>query len=116
MNEDRHGRAGSVNFTSILGFALGALVGGALGLLLAPTSGERTRRRLGNAARQMSRDARRTFEGARDTVTEAASGLGTDVKSAIVAGRGAFQHHQESKSPRSTSRVAPELIPPPRGK
>jgi gas vesicle protein len=115
MNDDTQGRTESFNVTPIIGFALGALIGGALGLLLAPASGERTRRRLGNAARRMSRDARKTLEDARDNVTEAASGLGTDVKAAIDAGRGAFQHDHESKPARSTSRVAPELMPPPRG-
>jgi hypothetical protein len=56
-----------------------------------------------------SRDARSTFDDAR----EAASGLGDDMKSAIEAGREAFRHDGESHAPRTTSRIAQTLDTPP---
>ena len=79
------------NIAPLIGFALGAVVGGALALLLAPASGEKTRRQLGNAARRMGRDARHTFDEARESLGEAAADLGEDVKAAVDAGREAFQ-------------------------
>lgn len=75
----------------LVGFALGAVVGGAIALLMAPASGEKTRRQLGNAARHMGRDARHTLEEARDSASEAVAEAGATVKSAITAGREIFQ-------------------------
>jgi len=98
------------SFAPILGFALGAVVGGALALLLAPASGEQTRRRIGTATRRMASGARDRFDEARETVSDAASGLGTDMKSALDAGRDAFQH---DRTRRRTSHVAETLNPPP---
>jgi gas vesicle protein len=109
MNELRQGSDDSRSLAPIIGFALGAVVGAGIALLLAPASGERTRRRIGDAALRWSRDARQTFDNAR----EAASGLGDDVKSAIDAGREAFRHEGEPHTPRSTSRIAQTLDPPP---
>ena len=56
MNDTKQGNTDVSSIGPVIGFALGALVGGVLGLLLAPASGERTRRRLGNAARRFSED------------------------------------------------------------
>ena len=97
----------------LVGFAIGAVVGGVAALLLAPASGESTRRRLGNAARRLSRDARDTLGQARDTVSGAASGLAADVKSAVVAGREAFRHDGEPRE-HSASRIAEAIKPAPR--
>jgi len=80
-----------------------------IGLLLAPASGEKTRRRIGETARRMGSDARHTVEQARETVTDAATGLGADVKSAIDAGREAFRHDGEG---RPASRIAQIVNPP----
>jgi gas vesicle protein len=96
----------------LVGFALGAVVGGVAALLLAPASGENTRRRLGDAARRLSREARDTLGEARETVSGAASGLAADVKSAVSAGRDAFRHSGEARE-HSVPRIA-ELGNPPR--
>ena len=111
MIDTKQGTYDSGSLAPIIGFALGALVGGGIALLLAPASGERTRRRLGNAARRVSRDARHTLEDARATMTEAAGELGADVKSAIHAGREAFRPDGEPHEPRPASRNTQTLNP-----
>ena|SRR5580765_7647997 len=105
MNENPQGTKDSRSFAPLIGFALGAMVGGALALLFAPESGERTRRRLKDSARLLGRNARRTFENARESASE----LGADVKSAIEAGREAFRHDGEAHP---SSRIAKVLDPP----
>ncbi len=115
MNDDRSSHHGESNLAPLIGFALGALVGGTLALLLAPASGAQTRRRMGDAARRMSQDARHTLDEARANVSEAASGLGADVKSAIEAGREAFRHDGEPNEPRAASRVGQNRNPPSAG-
>lgn len=111
MNDTKQGTNDSGSLAPVIGFALGALVGGGVALLLAPASGERTRQRLGNTARRLSRDAGHTLEGARATMTEAAGALGADVKSAIHAGREAFRHDGEPNEPRPASRNTQTLNP-----
>jgi gas vesicle protein len=105
MNDASQGSDGTRILGPMIGFALGALVGGAVALLLAPASGAHTRRRLGNAAKRMSTDARQSFVDARESVTAAASGLGTDMKAAIDAGREAFSHDGEPRPRITKSRV-----------
>jgi gas vesicle protein len=109
MNDMKQATNDTNSLGPLIGFALGALVGGGLALLFAPASGERTRQRLGAAARRMSRDARHTFDDARDR----ASGFGADVKSAIEAGREAFEHDSEPTAPRPASRIVPMGAAPP---
>jgi gas vesicle protein len=113
MTDSKQGNDDARILAPVVGFALGALVGTGLALLFAPASGERTRRRLGNAARRLSRDARHGFDEARETVGEVASGLGADVKAAIDAGREAIRRDGESLEPRPTSRIAQTPNPSP---
>ncbi len=75
----------------LVGFALGAVLGGVIALLWAPGSGERTRGRLGSAARRAGRDARHALDEVRETAVETAAELGGSVKSAVSAGRELFQ-------------------------
>ena len=113
MNDNSQGSDMGRNFGPVIGFAVGALLGGVLGVLLAPASGEKTRRRIGETARRMGSDARQGVEQARDTVTDAATGLTADVKSAIDAGREAFRHDGDSREIRPVSRIADLVNTPP---
>ena len=70
----------------MMGFMLGAVVGAAVALMMAPATGEETRRRLGNTARKLGKEGRHRFDQARYTI----SGLADDTKRAIDSGREAF--------------------------
>ena len=108
MNDNSQGNDAGRNLGPVIGFALGALLGGVLGVLLAPASGARTRRRIGETARWMGSDAYRTVDDARTSLGDAATGLGTDLKHAIDAGREAFRHDGEH----AASRIAQVINPP----
>lgn len=63
MSDDRHSGLG----TALAAFAVGALVGAAVALLLAPQSGQETRERLRDFAREAEeRLRRRSFDGVDD--------------------------------------------------
>jgi gas vesicle protein len=51
--------------TFAAGLAIGALVGAGIALLLAPTSGEETRRLIARRARRLAEDARERYDDAR---------------------------------------------------
>lgn len=102
MNDARQARGPSSTGSTLMGFALGALVGAGLALLLAPASGDRTRERIASAARRWNRNARQTLDQARDTVAE----LGDDAKSAIRAGQDAFRHDRATREARSRRRMS----------
>jgi gas vesicle protein len=99
MSDTSDSRGISNTGATLLGFALGAVVGAGLALLMAPDSGTRTRQRLASTARRWSRSAGDTIDQARDTMAE----LGTDAKSAIKAGQEAFLRDRE---PRSDGRLS----------
>jgi YtxH-like protein len=88
MNRERSNEREVSNFPTlpIVGFAVGALIGAGVALLLAPASGEKSRQRIGDTARRLRRDAVRTIDRGLDT----ADRLGADVQSAAQAGREAF--------------------------
>ena len=111
MNDNSQTDLGNSVMGPVLGFALGAVVGGALALLLAPESGERTRRRLGVNARLASRDVGHSIDEVRARVSQAVNGVGADVKAAVDAGRGAFQREIAAREERRESRSATDLDP-----
>jgi len=111
MNDDSQTDLGNRVMGPVIGFALGAVVGGALALLLAPESGERTRRRLSVNARRTSRDVGHSIDEMRAQVSQAVSGVGADVKAAVDAGRVAFQREVTAREERQVSRNTPEVVP-----
>jgi len=103
MSDTSDTRGTSNTGLTVMGFALGALVGAGVALLLAPASGEKTRGEIASAARRWTKNARTTLDNARDTVAD----LGVDARSAVDAGRKAFkQSHQNSDESRMASRTA----------
>jgi gas vesicle protein len=75
-------RGGEVGLALLLGFAVGAV--GAL--LLAPTPGEDTRRRLGEVAKRFRGDT----EGRLVEVKKVMVRTADDIRAAVSAGRGAY--------------------------
>ena len=102
MNDAPDTRGGSNAGMTLMGFALGAVVGAGLALLLAPESGKKTRQRLTSTARQWTQRAEDTIDQARDTVAE----LGADAQSALKAGQDAFQHDRATRESRSERRAS----------
>jgi gas vesicle protein len=101
MNDTQYDRGMSNTGSTLLGFAIGAVVGAGIALLLAPESGKRTRDRLASKARSWSRNAGDTLEQARDTVAD----LGTDAKAAIKAGQDSFKQDRASREPSGERRT-----------
>jgi gas vesicle protein len=99
-NSDIHGT--SFADSTILAFALGAVIGGAIALLLAPESGRKTRQRIGSAAQSWGNSAGRSLDQAR----EAAANLAVDAKSAIKAGQETFQQERSARDPLSERRLS----------
>ena len=97
MNDNSNTRDASNTGSTLMGIALGAVVGAGLALLLAPESGRKTRERLASTARRWTKDAGHAIDGARDTVT----GLGADAKSAVRAGQEAFAQDRVKREARS---------------
>ncbi len=91
MNDMKQSKNDGMNLNPLIGFALGAVVGAAIALLMAPASGEQTRRKLSSVAQRLGNDAGRSIQDIRenvtDTVKEVATELGADARSAIDADR-----------------------------
>jgi gas vesicle protein len=102
MNDNSEIRGPSITGTTIIGFALGAVVGAGLALLLAPESGKKTRQRLASTAQRWSDSAGSSF----DQVREAAAELGADAKSAVKAGQESFLNDRAARESRSDRRMA----------
>ena len=102
MNDSTEPRGTSNIGSTLIAFALGAVVGGGLALLLAPESGKKTRQRLTSRAQRWSEDAARRFDQARDAAAE----LGADTKSAMRAGKESFLQDRAARDPLSERRLA----------
>lgn len=101
MNENAHGTSRGAGSSVAIGFVLGTLVGAGVALLLAPRTGKENRRRLADAGGRWGDAVRSKFDQARDTAKD----LKQDAKSALEAGREAFEHGQKSHEPRTPSRT-----------
>lgn len=75
---------------SMLAFLVGAALGAGLALLLAPKSGEETRRQLADAAKNLRDDAESKFGEAGDAVRGSAATIRHGVGEAIAAGKEAY--------------------------
>jgi gas vesicle protein len=67
---DREGGNGGIR-TFAAGLLIGALVGAGIALLVAPSSGEETRRVIARRARRLAVDARERYEDARHELRQA---------------------------------------------
>jgi gas vesicle protein len=83
----------------LLAFLLGAVVGAGAALLLAPQSGEETRRRIGDTARRLGHDLDERTQGVRQELKHRAG----DIKSAVNAGREAYERARHGDEPAPTS-------------
>lgn len=80
---------------ALVAFLLGAAVGAGVALLIAPQSGEETRRQLGDRAKKLGDDIDEKVKSAKDEVKHRAG----DVKAAIGAGREAFTRERTGENP-----------------
>ena len=84
---------------ALMAFLLGAAVGAGVALLLAPQSGEETRKQLGETARRLGDDLDDKVRTAREEVKHRAG----DVKTAIGAGREAYARARSGEEPSSSN-------------
>lgn len=100
MNDSSNSRDTSNPGPAVVGFALGAVVGAGLALLLAPASAEKMRGQIASAARRWNKNTRSTLDHTRQR-------LGEDARSAVEAGRDAFKRSRRDSNPtRPISRSA----------
>jgi gas vesicle protein len=84
---------------ALMAFLLGAAVGAGVALLLAPQSGEETRKKLTETARKLGDDLDDKVRSAKEEVKHRAG----DVKTAIGAGREAYARSRTGEEPSSSS-------------
>jgi gas vesicle protein len=80
--------------SAVMTFIAGAVIGAGVALLLAPCSGEETRRRLGDTARRWRDEGKNRVNQARETINE----IREDAKQAIETGREAFAQGRRQRA------------------
>ena len=90
MNQDMSYSGTSRQGEMFTAFAIGLVAGAVASLLLAPATGEETRRRVGDFARKMGDKAKEGADTAKQYVNEARG----RVESAVQEGREAYQRSQ----------------------
>jgi gas vesicle protein len=104
MNRDDMNYVESSSRNTVMGgFVLGALLGAGIALIMAPCSGEETRRRITNTARRLRQDAGDKLGQAKTTLGE----IREDAVSAIGAGREAFTKSREQRGQSTDSQPYP---------
>ena len=86
---------------SLSAFLLGALVGAGVALLLAPQTGEETRKQLAEKSRRLADEAGNRMHGVKEEL-KSHSG---DLSKAISAGKEAFREARHGAEPAPTSTV-----------
>jgi gas vesicle protein len=84
---------------ALVAFLLGAAVGAGVALLIAPQSGEETRKKLGEGARKLRDELDDKVHSAREDLKHRAG----DLKAAIGAGRDAYGRARTGEEPAPTS-------------
>jgi len=84
MSDNRDGSS-----ALIVGFVVGAALGAGIALLMAPDSGEETRRRIGETAKRIKHTARHRFEDLKDTLVDRG-------KEAVSAGRDTYDREMQT--------------------
>lgn len=87
----------------LLGFLVGSIVGAGVALLLAPATGEETRRRLGDTARRVGNDAKSKYGEVKDRLAHGISDVKNDLHDAVEAGKSSAQR-LASRIPSDTNR------------
>ncbi len=80
---------------TLLAFLLGAAVGAGVALLLAPQSGEETRKQIADKTRRLGDDLDHKLQGVKEEV-KAHKG---DLQKALVAGKDAFDRARQAGDP-----------------
>jgi len=96
MARDNGGEAGTI----ILAFVLGAVTGAAVALLVAPASGEETRRKLADRAREGADRAREVAGQGRELWNRQRETFA----SAVERGRDAYQQARTAQTPKTPTR------------
>lgn len=78
----------------VMMFLAGAVIGAGVALLLAPASGEETRRRLSNTAKRLREETRTRVGQARETLGH----IKEDAMQAVESGRDAFSKSRSQRS------------------
>jgi gas vesicle protein len=100
MQDQRFNDVAAAGGFSILTFLAGAAVGAAVALLMAPSTGEETRRRLLEGARRVGQNVGDKVTTAKDELNRRTD----DVRSAVHAGRDAYtRSRSQSSEPAPTS-------------
>jgi len=97
MNDNMSQELARGNANHVVSFAVGAAIGAGIALLMAPSSGAETRRRLGeNLARTKNR-----INGLSSGVRGRLGELKDDVVRAVETGRQTFSHDREARQMKS---------------
>ena len=78
---------GNVATGFLVGIIVGAAAGAALALLMAPATGDETRRKIGEAARNLGGEGKRRLDDLKDVAHDRVS----EVKDAVRAGKDAYR-------------------------
>jgi gas vesicle protein len=93
-HENNVGGAMMRGSSTLSGFVLGAIVGAGLALLMAPATGQDTRRRLRETAQRFRDQAGRKVHDAQSVIGE----IREDARSAFDAGREAYSKSRQQRS------------------